>query len=473
MLPPEDQQTPRNTAEYRSAMADAMALEEEWKATQTNNAAPTAAPNFDMDGFRKKLQEQIGASKPNYDFKFGGNGLVSDLREAKNRGIAAIDAIPTAAANAVIMTSNALNRQINPALKYATGGPDGVELPYLPTLGAAPQMQQAPQATQAQGQPPVSPGQQPQQQPASATGPGPRVSNVPENATPATKQLAGAATAAMGTASTPAIEAAAAAAAQDAPQLGAAGNRPFTEAQRERAADSFLERYREVGAPIVIKEFLRRGQIDKAQEFQEFMDQGQVKAGMRNWARASFAASVGDFDSFASEIMEGYNRLDYFGDDTTIVTDKSGFMDAEGNITNRKGDIAGARIVFRDEKTGKTFEQEYDNPEDVVTMGITLLAPEQAFEYWKQRTEAAKAAALGAVPDAKAVAQAEEKRENRIDEVAKVILEASKGLDGTVTLTYGEARAEAEAALAGQSAQGSPAPMEGGTAPMPPVLRRP
>ena len=423
---------------------------------------------FDREQMSADMAARLERDKPNYQHDWFNKGLGPDAREVVNRAAAALGAAPRAAVNAAVDLNNAAVDLARPAVKYMTGGEDGFTIPYTPRLPDP----QRPAASAAQAAPapaqPAAPAPAPAQRPAAQ--------NVPANAPPATKQLAAVADQAMGQASTPAIKATAAAVAKEDPGLGASGNRPFTEKQRERASASFMERYMEVGAPIVIKEYLRRGEIDKAKAFQEFLDQDATKAGMRNWARASFAASVGDFDSFASEIMEGYNRLDYFGDDTTIVTSESGFTDASGNITKDNSQIAGAKIVFRDEISGKTFEQVYDSPEDIVTMGVTLLAPEEAFEYYVKKTEAAKEAALGAAKaDLEKAEKAAESRAKAVEKAAEVIFKAAKESINPEdqAMTWEEAVAQAEASVPGGGPRRADADPLGAPPQSPPVMYRP
>lgn len=440
-----------------------------------------------MEQFRSDLAKTVAQGQPDYEHDWGKKGLAADAREAVNRASAVLGAIPQSASNLVrdaadtaTVINNGLNRAVNPVVKYVTGGADGFEFPMAPIRGRAPS--QAPDraaAPQAADAPPARVGNPapptgaPASQAPPALGAGPRVSNVPPGAPEQTKQLAAVADEAMQAASTPAVESTAAAVAQDGPGLGAAGNRPYSEKQRERASASFIERYMEVGAPIVIKEYLRRGEIDKAQKFQEFLERNETKAGIKNWARATFAASVGDFDSFASEIMEGYNRLDYFGDDTTIVTSESGFTDADGNITKDNSRISGAKIVFKDERTGKTFEQTYDSPEDIVTMGVTLLAPEEAFEYWMRKTEEARDAALGAAGKAN---ESEAATAKEIRSLTDSIVEGSKDISGVPTITRAEARRQAKAEIyagTGNIEESDPLAADGATPAGLPILRRP
>lgn len=217
-----------------------------------------------------------------------------------------------------------------------------------------------------------------------------------------------------------------------------------------------MDHYREVGAPIVMEDMLRRGDIKGAQAFQEYLDQSETKAGMESWAKAAFAANMGDMDTFASEIIQAYNRLDYFPDGTTIVEGQSGFT------YGRDGEISGAKLTFKDEKTGNTFEQVFSDPSDLVKLGITMLAPEEAFKHYAAQVEKAKE------PN-KAAEKRQSEIDKRLDSATKVILENSKGIDGIPTKSYADARKEAEASITGLGSVTAGATPVGS----PPVMYRP
>lgn len=341
------------------------------------------------------------------------------------------------------------------------------------------------------GMPP--PNSTPAAQPLGAIQPAPSIAapNVPASAPAPVKAIAATATEAMAETATPAMQATADAAMPEAEALGAGRGSPeVTEERRGRASTAFIERYMEVGAPIVIEGLLKKGDIDGAKRFQDFLEAGETKAGMKDWASAAFSASVGDFDAFADHIVSGYNRMDYFGDDTSIVREQSGFLDADGKII-KGGDgsaIAGARLTFKDDKTGATFEKLFDDANDLVELGITMLSPESAFEYYRARSEKAEETALGArklqTDEAKAAgkdaASAESKRIERINKRAADILKADNDAaltTGGVKITYEEAlqqALEAEAALAASTSGGDVLGALGvGVSGEVPVYRRP
>lgn len=405
---------------------------------------------------------------PNYDHNWG-QSLAGDAAEAGRRGLAGIGAAEDIARRGLQGAANAVNQVVNPVAGYVSGG----AAPELGMFTGNGWESKSPADIRADkskknmemglaklsGMWKARTGGNP----AAAT-PSAPAANVAPAAAPETKALAETATQAMAATATPAMQAATVAAQADpkspvAKGMGVKPGQKVTETQRKRAAGAFMDYYREYGAPIVMEEMLKRGDFAGAQAFQEFLDRGETKAAMENWAKAAFAANIGDMDTFASEIMTAYNRLDYFPDGTTIVEKDSGFT------RGRDGEITGARITFRDEKTGNTFEQVFSDPADLVRLGITMLAPEEAFKHYAEQVAATKQAGAKAAEEALGV---EKSLNTRIDAAAKVIMEASKGLDGVPTKSYAEARAEAEQAIKGLGAL----PMGAEGVP-PPIMRRP
>lgn len=401
---------------------------------------------------------------PDYKHDWGAS-LAGDAAEAGRRGLAGLGAVEGGVADiarrGVQQAANAVNGAINPVAQYVTGG----AVPEVPVFtGNGWEAKPPSQIAAEQSKETLGAGLNDLSQTwKSATGgpkaPGaPLASNAKPGASASETALAETATDAMAGTATPAMQAATAAAQSD-PKNTAKGVRPSaktTEDQRGRAAKSFMDYYREVGAPIVMEDMLKRGDLKGAQAFQEYLDQSETKAGMESWAKAAFAANMGDMDTFASEIINAYNRLDYFPDGTTIVESQSGFT------YGRDGEISGAKLTFKDEKTGNTFEQVFSDPSDLVKLGITMLAPEEAFKHYSDQV------ANAAEPN-KAAQDRQDNFDKRVDSAAKIIMESSKGLDGIPTKSYADARKEAEAAISGL---GTVAP-GAGPAGSPPVMYRP
>jgi hypothetical protein len=217
------------------------------------------------------------------------------------------------------------------------------------------------------------------------------------------------------------------------------GQQTITDAQYQRGSQAWIDQYMKVGAPRVMEALISRGEFEKAEAFQQFMQTAETRAGMKDWSIAAAAATLGDIDKFGEHIISAYNRAGYFPDDTSLVKGESGFT------KGRDGKVNGAKLVFKDEKTGNTFEQVFNGPDDLIRTGITLMAPENAFEfYWKQQ-QAAQEAAKGAM--VKADEQATKDRDSVFKAAQDLMKEANgltgpRGKDGNPAMTLEEAIAE-------------------------------
>ena len=237
--------------------------------------------------------------------------------------------------------------------------------------------------------------------------------------------------------------------------------------QYERGSKAFIDHYMEVGAPKILEAYISRGDFAKAEAFQQFMQANETRAGMKDWAMAAAAATLGDIDKFGTHIISAYNRMGYFPDGTELVESESGFT------KGKDGQVNGAKLTFKDVNTGNTFEQVFNGPDDLVKTGITLLAPENAFEfYWKEQQAAAENAKGAFTAADKAAGEAQKMA---ID-IAKQIVETSKDQLGNPTKDFQTALREAEAILSGQNLQSAVGGATGAFGPAPsgpPVAYRP
>ena len=94
------------------------------------------------------------------------------------------------------------------------------------------------------------------------------------------------------------------------------------------------------------------------------------------------AATMGDEDGLLDHLSDTYNSFD---DGYEVVRADSGFeRDEAGNIT-------GAKLTFKNTKTGEVFSRDYEDQSDLIEQGIYALAPETVFEMlWEQNQEAQK-----------------------------------------------------------------------------------
>lgn len=370
--------------------------------------------------------------KPNYEHDWGAS-LNRDISEVTNRIGAAGDAMTESVLGVpgtVLGTAaNIVNRPLNTALE-AVGAPVSVPLNDSGWFGPENADTAQPAAASVADTPRSAPNQN-------------------AAAKPVMKKEAQAAADLGGPAGAVAVTAAQKVAGE---ALGAPGSGQMTPAQVNRASADALDHYTSVVAPRLVEEMVKRGDVDRALKYQEFIDQAATKAAMKDWSAAMVAAVDGNMDVFADKIITVYNRLDYYGDDTTIVREKSGFTkDAQGNIN-------GAVLTFKDERTGNTWEQILDDPEQFITMGIAATAPEKAFEHYEAKISAAKEGARGAVKE----------RQQRLDDLAKLIFtETNKSaLSEDQKISYADAMLQAQQQIDG-------AGQEEPTAAPPPLMRRP
>jgi hypothetical protein len=230
------------------------------------------------------------------------------------------------------------------------------------------------------------------------------------------------------------VDAAQAGAAAATKGLGLTAGKPVTKAQRERGERAFIDRYMEVGVPMVIEGYLKRGDIKGAMAYQEFMDAHSTRAAMRDYASAMFDAATGNFDGFVDRMMDLYNNEAYFPDGMTVNKSKSRIVEDD------YGRPTGALLVMTD-RSGKETER-IVTADDMLALGATILAPENAATYWMEQRKAAAEAQRGIAEDARKAA-AEEARSLR--DMALEIFKAKSALDPNYTMA--QAMQEAQGAV--------------------------
>lgn len=249
-----------------------------------------------------------------------------------------------------------------------------------------------------------------------------------------------------------AVQEAAPPAAKDAAQAGAARategmgltpDKPITKAQRSRGERAFIDRYMEVGMPMVIEGYLKRGDIEGAMRYQEFLDTYSTKQAMKTYASAMFDASVGNFDGFVDGMMDLYNNESYFPDGMTVDKAKSRIVKGED------GNPTGALLVLTD-KDGNEFEQ-IIQADDMIAWGATMLAPENAVTYWADAAKAKMEREKGIADEqVNAAKEAREGNEAVANLALKMLEEDGKRLDrseGAAHLTWEQAMEKARQAL--------------------------
>lgn len=161
---------------------------------------------------------------------------------------------------------------------------------------------------------------------------------------------------------------------------------PAGRSRRRPLEESFLETYMRVGVPQLVEHFLSTGQVEMARTFRQWVRDDDVQRGMQAWARATAAAARGDERGFLHHAIAAYNTDGYFEDGRELLEDRSGWVvDDAGNRT-------GIRLTFRDTETGETFEQVFDDMEDLYRQAIFTLSPEQVISFGMSELQATREA---------------------------------------------------------------------------------
>ena len=159
--------------------------------------------------------------------------------------------------------------------------------------------------------------------------------------------------------------------------------------EREGAAThvaDFMTYYQREAVPMIRDNYLRNGDVAKAQAFDSWARDDSSRRGQAAWARGVRAASVGDEEGFITSMIDAYNSDGYFDDGYEIQRRGSELIrDDEGNIT-------GARLTFKDQETGQTSTRDFNDIGDLYEFGVNFLAPENVFEYGIGQIQAAQTA---------------------------------------------------------------------------------
>lgn len=142
--------------------------------------------------------------------------------------------------------------------------------------------------------------------------------------------------------------------------------------------------------PKLKEQYIKQGDIAKADAWDKWAQEGENKAYMKNWSKAYQAAQAGDWDSAADQLTKLHGE---FADGYT-VTGREKVKDKDGNVT-------GFQITAKNDVTGGERTQVID-PKSLVEMGLGGLSPDKQFALRYQRqTQADTLAAKSAISDNK------------------------------------------------------------------------
>jgi hypothetical protein len=116
------------------------------------------------------------------------------------------------------------------------------------------------------------------------------------------------------------------------------------------------------------------GRFDDARAWREYAGSENTRKGMEKLAEAMYYWNMNDEGKALQAIVELYNIKGYYDDGLSALSEGTSFQyDAQGNIV-------GLTAAFRDDATGKVFQQTIKGPRDkIMALVIGGLSPEATF----------------------------------------------------------------------------------------------
>lgn len=150
----------------------------------------------------------------------------------------------------------------------------------------------------------------------------------------------------------------------------------------EKSAPSVDDFYVKNVVPKIAETYLKQGNMEQAEKWNSWAQEKNTKTGMKHWTKALQAGQMGDFKSYADNMVKAYNTPGYYDD---------GFeADGYDLVKDNEGNTTGMTLNLRNKSTGEKFSQTVQGQEDMVRMGIGLLDPANAFKTTQAAVIAAK-----------------------------------------------------------------------------------
>lgn len=151
----------------------------------------------------------------------------------------------------------------------------------------------------------------------------------------------------------------------------------------EKQVGSYLDYWKKTTAPQLTQHWMETGEVDKAQNFDKWLEDSNVQQGMKNWANMSRSFAMGDRPGFLKNLNATLTQSGYY----------DGQMQPLGATEklNDKGQLVGYTVTFKDKATGKESSQDFDG-EDIQKMAVNGLSPQQIYSMGMDDIAAARKA---------------------------------------------------------------------------------
>lgn len=143
-----------------------------------------------------------------------------------------------------------------------------------------------------------------------------------------------------------------------------------TEAQRDRAATSFLDHYAETAVPKIVEYYASQGNIEKAQAFETWAKDRNTAKLLTTYGKAVHSIAMGDEEGGKAYLRDYYNQVD----------DGYEMLDLDLTEPDENGNATKAVVKLRNQQTGEVFTQEFEDRADLITNGLAAVSPERMFE---------------------------------------------------------------------------------------------
>jgi hypothetical protein len=152
----------------------------------------------------------------------------------------------------------------------------------------------------------------------------------------------------------------------------------------EKNAPSVDDFYMRDVVPKIKETYLSQGNAQGADAWDQWTQNKQTQTGMKHWTQALRSAQIGDFKSYADNMVKAYNTDGYYDDG----------LHAEGYdlVKDKDGNTTGLTLNMKNKDTGEKFAQTIHGQDDMIQAGIGLLDPANAFKTTMARAAAAQAA---------------------------------------------------------------------------------
>lgn len=140
----------------------------------------------------------------------------------------------------------------------------------------------------------------------------------------------------------------------------------------EKAAPTVDDYYQKNVVPKIRDAYVKQGNQQAADAWDAWSQEKDTQRGMKHWGKALQAAQIGDFKSYADNMVDAYNAPGYYDDG----------LEAQGYdlVKDKDGNTTGLTLKMKNKETGEEYSQTIHGQDDMIRAGIGLLDPANAFK---------------------------------------------------------------------------------------------